>query len=112
MGNVLVQKKIEHSDNACTVTIRIKNFSESQKDFKLHEVSPVEIEESTPKPRASSFNGQFDNVWRISVKPDGEKKVKYTVKSVDSLDTTPLVEGILAEMVTGANVIPKKRVSE
>lgn len=112
MGNVLVQKKIEHNDNACTVTIRIKNFSESQKDFKLHEVSSVEIEESTPKPRASSFNGQFDNVWRISVKPDGEKKVKYTVKSVDSLDTTPLVEGILAEMVTGANVIPKKRVSE
>jgi DNA topoisomerase-6 subunit B len=112
MGNVLIQKKVEHRDEAYMVTIRIKNFSESQKDFRLHEVSPVEIEESTPKPRAASLNGQFDNVWRISLKPDAEKQVKYTVSSVVSLDSSPLVEGILAEMVTGADVIPKKRVSE
>ncbi len=112
MGNVLVQKKVEHRDDACIVTIRVKNFSESQKDFKLHDVSPVEIEESTPKPRAASFNGQFDNIWRISIKPDGEKQVKYMIKSLVPLDSGPLVEGILAEMVTGADVIPKKRVSE
>jgi DNA topoisomerase-6 subunit B len=112
MGNVLIQKKVEHRNDACIVTIRVKNFSESQKDFKLHDVSPVEIEESTPKPKAASFNGQFDNVWRISLKPDGEKQVKYTIKSVVSLDSSPLVEGVLAEMVTGADVMPKKRVSE
>jgi DNA topoisomerase-6 subunit B len=112
MGNVLIQKKIAHSDDVHTVTIRMKNFSESQKNFKLHEISPVEIEESTPKPRALSFNGQFDNVWKISLRPDGEKTVKYTIKLADSFDIRPLVEGIFAEMVTGADVIPKKRASE
>jgi DNA topoisomerase-6 subunit B len=112
MGNVLIQKKVENRDDASIVTIRVKNFSESQKDFKLHDVSPVEIEESSPKPKAANFNGQYDNVWRISLRPDGEKQIKYTVKSAVSLDSSPLVEGVLAEMVTGADAIPKKRVSE
>jgi DNA topoisomerase VI subunit B len=112
MGNVLIQKTAEQSDTACTVTIRIKNFSESLKEFKLHEVSPVEIEDSTPKPRVSSFDGQFDNMWKVSIKPNTEKKVRYTVKSEESANAGPLVEGILAEMVTGANALPKKRAIE
>jgi len=112
MGNVLVQKTTEQNDAACTVTIRIKNFSESLKEFKLHEVSSVEIEDSTPKPRVSSFDGSFDNMWKVSIKPKSEKKVRYKVKSEESANTSPLVEGILAEMVTGANALPKKRTSE
>jgi hypothetical protein len=109
---VLVQKTTEQNDAACTVTIRIKNFSESLKEFKLHEVSSVEIEDSTPKPRVSSFDGSFDNMWKVSIKPNSEKKVRYKVKSEESANTSPLVEGILAEMVTGANELPKKRTSE
>jgi DNA topoisomerase-6 subunit B len=112
MGNVLVQKTTELNDAACTVTIRIKNFSESLKEFKLHEVSSVEIEDSTPKPRVSSFDGSFDNMWKVSIKPNLEKKVRYKVKSEESANSSPLVEGILAEMVTGANALPKKRTSE
>jgi DNA topoisomerase-6 subunit B len=112
MGNVLVQKITEQNDAACTVTIRIKNFSESLKEFKLHEVSSVEIEDSTPKPRVSSFDGSFDNMWKVSIKPNLEKKVRYKVKSEESANSSPLVEGILAEMVTGANALPKKRTSE
>lgn len=112
MGNVLVQKTTKQNDSACTVTIRISNFSESLKDFKLHEVSAVEIEDSTPKPKVSSFNGQFDYMWKVSIKPNSEKKVKYTVKSEESANSNPLVEGILAEMVTGADALPKKRASE
>ena len=112
MGNVLVQKTTKQNDTACTVTIRIKNFSESLKDFKLHEVSAVEIEDSTPKPKVSSFNGQFDYMWKVSIKPNSEKKVKYTVKSEESTNSSPLVEGILAEMVTGADSLPKKRANE
>jgi hypothetical protein len=112
MGNVLVQKTAEQNDNTSIVTIRIKNFSESQKEFKLHQVSAVEIEDPTPKPRVSSFDGQFDNIWKVSIKPNAEKKVRYTVKSEQSPGANPLVEGILAEMVTGADALPKKRVSE
>ncbi len=112
MGNVLVQKTTKQNDSACTVTIRISNFSESLKDFKLHEVSAIEIEDSTPKPKVSSFNGQFDYMWKVSIKPNSEKKVKYTVKSEESANSNPLVEGILAEMVTGADALPKKRASE
>jgi DNA topoisomerase-6 subunit B len=112
MGNVLIQKSTTQNDAACTVTIRIKNFSENLKDFKLHEVSAVEIEDSTPKPKVSSFDGQFDNMWKVSIKPNTEKKVKYTVKSEESANSSPLVEGILAEMVTGADALPKKRASE
>ena len=112
MGNVLVQKMTEQSDNTSIVTIRIKNFSESQKEFKLHQVSAVEIEDPTPKPRVSSFDGQFDNIWKVSIKPNAEKKVRYTVKSEQSPGANPLVEGILAEMVTGADALPKKRASE
>jgi len=112
MGNVLVKKTTEQNDAACTVTIRINNFSESLKEFKLHEVSTIEIEDSTPKPKVSSFDGQFDNMWKVSIKPNSEKKVRYTVKSEESANTIPLVEGILAEMVTGANALPKKRASE
>jgi DNA topoisomerase VI subunit B len=112
MGNVLVQKTTKQNDSDCSVTIRINNFSESLKDFKLHEVSAVEIEDSTPKPKVSSFNGQFDYIWKVSIKPNSEKKVKYTVKSKESANSSPLVEGILAEMVTGADALPKKRTSE
>jgi DNA topoisomerase VI subunit B len=112
MGNVLVKKTTELNDTACRVTIRINNFSESLKEFKLHEVSAVEVEDSTPKPKVSSFDGQFDNMWKVSIKPNSEKKVRYTVKSEESANTIPLVEGILAEMVTGANALPKKRASE
>ncbi len=112
MGNVLVKKTTELNDTACRVTIRINNFSESLKEFKLHEVSAVEVEDSTPKPKVSSFDGQFDNMWKVSIKPNSEKKVRYTVKSEESANTIPLVEGILTEMVTGANALPKKRASE
>ncbi len=112
MGNVLVKKTTELNDTACRVTIRINNFSESLKEFKLHEVSAVEVEDSTPKPKVSSFDGQFDNMWKVSIKPNSEKKVRYSVKSEESANTIPLVEGILAEMVTGANALPKKRASE
>ncbi len=112
MGNVLVQKITKYSDATCIVTIRIKNFSESLKEFKLHEVSLVEIEDATPKPRVTSFDGQFDNTWKVSIKSNAEKKIKYTLKSEESTDTNPFVEGILAEMVTGANALPKKRASE
>jgi DNA topoisomerase VI subunit B len=112
MGNVLVQKTTECSDAKCTVTIRIKNFSEAHKEFKLHEVSPVEIEDPTPKPKVSSFDGQFDNTWKVSIKSNTEKKIRYTVTSEESKDASPFVEGILAEMVTGANALPKKRANE
>jgi DNA topoisomerase VI subunit B len=112
MGNVLVKKTTAQNDTTCTVSIRINNFSEALKEFKLHEVSTVEIEDSTPKPKVSIFDGQFDNMWKISIKPNSEKKVKYTVKSEESANAIPLVEGILAEMVTGANALPKKRAGE
>ena len=112
MGNVLVRKTTEQNDTACTVIIRLNNFSETLKEFKLHEVSAVEIEDSTPKPKVSSFDGQFDNMWKVSIKPNSEKKVRYTIESEESANTIPLVEGILAEMVTGANALPKKRASE
>src|SRR5674476_901866 len=103
MGNVLVRKTTEQNDTACTVIIRLNNFSETLKEFKLHEVSVVEIEDSTPKPKVSSFDGQFDNMWKVSIKPNSEKKVRYTIKSEESANTIPLVEGILAEMVTAVS---------
>jgi hypothetical protein len=51
-------------------------------------------------------------MWKVSIKPNLEKKVRYKVKSEESANSSPLVEGILAEMVTGANALPKKRTSE
>jgi len=60
----------------------------------------------------SSFDGQFDNTWKVSIKSNTEKKIRYTVTSEESIDASPFVEGILAEMVTGANALPKKRANE
>ena len=112
MGNVLVQKRAAQTDNICTVNIRIKNYSEHQKEFTLHEISPVEIETPTPKPKVFGINGEFDNAWKISIKPNAEKKLTYTLHSKESTASKPLVDGILGEMVTGATILPKKRVSE
>ena len=112
MGNILVQKKIEQNDDTCAISIRIKNYSESHREFILHEISPVEIDDSSPKPKVIGVNGQFDNVWKISIKPKGEKKLRYILKSEKPIDSAPFVEGILEEMVTGANELPKKRARE
>ncbi len=112
MGNVLVQKRATQTDDVCTVDIRIKNYSEHQKEFTLHEISSVEIQNSSPKPKVFGINGEFDNAWKISIKPNAEKKLRYTMRSEDSVTSKPLVDGIIGEMVTGANTLPKKRGSE
>jgi len=112
MGNVLVQKKIEQADGGYNVVIRVKNYSETQKDFNLHDYSQLEVENANPKPKIIGSNGTFDNVWKVSVRPNGEKKFNYFLKITEMHLTDPVVEGILAEMVTGAQALLKKRVDE
>jgi len=112
MGNVLVQKRIEQANGGYNVVIRVKNFSETQKDFTLHDFSQSEVENATPKPKIVGSNGTFDNVWKVSVRPNGERKFNYFIKVTDMHYTDPIVEGILAEMVTGAEALSKKWVNE
>ncbi len=111
MGNVLVQKRIEQANSGYNVVIRVKNYSETQKEFNLHDFSQSEVKNASPKPKIVGANGTFDNVWKVSVKPNGEKKFNYFVQTSELQFTDPIVEGILAEMVTGAKALSKKHES-
>ena len=72
----------------------------------------MEVENANPKPKIAGSNGTFDNVWKVSVRPNGEKKFNYFVKITEMHFTDPVVEGILAEMVTGAQALQKKRAND
>lgn len=107
MGNLLVQKSVKPNKNGSEITIRIKNFADAARVFKLHDISPDEPIEVNPKGVSVELESGYDNIWKLSLEPGKEKTLTYTIKSKLDPDTTtnPIVEGIDETLVTGATTM-------
>ncbi|HIH44943.1 MAG TPA: DNA topoisomerase VI subunit B, partial [Candidatus Methanoperedenaceae archaeon] len=103
MGNVLVRRLVKNNNGKLNVELRVKNFGEAARSFSLHESLPVEIEDASPKPdKKLQLGRDTDYIWGISLKPGEQKAILYKAASGSSELPPTIVEGLEAEMVTGA----------
>jgi len=113
MGNVLVQRKITGNNDKHEITIRLKNFGEHTRTFKLHELSKYELVKADPSAKVVEMNGNAAQIWKISLKPNEERMLQYSIKhDGDPEFPMPAVEGIDDELVTGARALELERVEE
>jgi DNA topoisomerase-6 subunit B len=107
MGNVFVQRVVQHNGKGCDVEIRIKNHGESSHRFALHETLPFSIESPTPEPKKIPVGKQIDHVWEISLKPGEQKAIIYRLASPADASKLPqlVVEGMEQELITGAKAV-------
>ncbi len=110
MGNLLVKRNVERgADGSAQVTLSLNNFSSKAAEFKLHEMSSVELSTCIPEPKVVSMGGDYDNIWEFSLSPGTSKAVTYTLNNISEGDlerlSSPIVEGLEEELVTGAKAI-------
>lgn len=107
MGNIFVQRVVQHNGKGCDVEIRIKNHGESSHRFALHETLPFSIESPTPEPKKIPVGKQIDHVWEISLKPGEQKAIIYKLGNGCEASKLPqlVVEGIEQELITGAKAV-------
>ena len=110
MGNILVQRKIVGQDDGqYGVSIRLKNFGEHTRTFKLYELSRYEM----VKPDSNAKVAEMGQIWKVSLKADEEKLIQYIIKCDEAPELPiPIVEGIDEELVTGAKALEPKAVSD
>jgi len=113
MGNVLVQRKITGDNDQREVTIRLKNFGEHARTFKLHELSKYELVKADPAAKIVEMDGNAAQIWKISLKPEEERMLQYSIKhDGDPEFPMPVVEDIDDELVTGARALELEGVEE
>ncbi len=105
MGNVFVQRVVQHNGKACDVEIRLKNYRDTVHHFDLHETLPFPIESPSPEPKKIPIGKQIDHVWKISLKPGEQKAIVYKLAEDASNLPQPVVEGIEQELITGAKAV-------
>jgi DNA topoisomerase-6 subunit B len=111
MGNLLIKRTVERDDGETgeagktRVRIDIENHSDLVRSFKLHEIVSQEAFDLSPAAKAVPIGEGYDYHWRLSLKPEERTSVSYTVRSEGACLKDPVVEGLAAEVVTGARVI-------
>lgn len=103
MGNVLVRRSVRSRNGRLEVELRVKNFGEAARSFSLHESLPAEIEDASPKPdKKLPLGRDTDYIWGMNLKPGEQKAILYKTASGPAELSPTIVEGLEAEMVTGA----------
>ena len=105
MGNLLVSRKVERSNGHLSVKILVENHSDLLRSFKLHEVLAVQADGVTPEARVISMADGYDYHWKLSIAPGKSAALSYSIASDGVTLTEPVIEGLDAEIVTGARVI-------
>jgi len=109
MGNLLVNRSVRRneSENVFNIEIRIENHTGAAHSMKVHDLIPFEIMDAEPEPRMAPVGDKFDYLWEVSLRSGESMHLRYAVESGDESLTLPalLVEGISAELVTGARVL-------
>ncbi|MCD4703349.1 MAG: DNA topoisomerase VI subunit B [Methanosarcinaceae archaeon] len=110
MGNLLISRKIEKiGDDKVNVSITAKNFGSKKYDFKLHDMIPYKINNAVPEPRVITIGNDYDHIWTMVLFPGSSRAVTYSLESLTDDDiarlSSPIVEGLEEEMVTGAKAI-------
>ncbi len=105
MGNLLVFRKVERSNGLLNVRILIENHSEHLQSFRLHEVLAAQAEGVTPAAKVISLGDGYDYHWKLSIAPGQSAALSYSISAEGAILKEPVVEGLDAEIVTGARVI-------
>ena len=105
MGNLLVFRKVESNDGHLSVRILVENHSDLMRSFKLHEVLAKEADSVTPEARVISMGEGYDYHWKLSLAPGQKALISYSISSDGVALAEPVIEGLDAEIVTGARVI-------
>jgi DNA topoisomerase-6 subunit B len=101
MGYIHVQRSVAESDGFTDVRLVISNFSRAKKEFKLYEMCSGDVVVKDAKIMESSYKTL---VWNVILKPNEEIELKYRVKG-RIINRKPLVDGVDAEMISGADVM-------
>ena len=105
MGNLLVFRRMEQQDGRMTVRIMVENHSDLVRSFKLHEVLAEEAVAVSPFAKVIPMGDGYDHHWKLSVGPGESTILSYSVHLDGGPRKEPVVEGLEAEIVTGARVI-------
>ena len=105
MGNLLIFRRMEQQDGHMTVRIMVENHSDLVRSFKLHEVLAEEAVAVSPAAKVIPMGDDYDHHWKLSVGPGESTILSYSVHLDGKPMKEPVVEGLEAEIVTGARVI-------
>lgn len=122
MGNLLVKRTVSSEDGWDVVFIDIENLSDSPRAFKLHELIREEADAIVPPARRVLVGDGYDYQWTIRIAPGERMRLSYrTVNRINGSGRAdeddaekkrkirplpePVIEGLEAEIVTGARVI-------
>jgi DNA topoisomerase-6 subunit B len=105
MGNLLIHRQVEQKNGLLAVRIDVENHSELIRAFKLHEVLKDEAQSVTPAAKVVPLGDGYDYHWKLSLAPGERASLCYSLRSEGISLGEPVVEGLEAEMVTGARVI-------
>jgi len=105
MGNILIKRATEQENGLTKVRIDIENHSDVVRSFRLHEVISREASDIFPAAKAMPIGEGYDYNWKLSMKPGERSSLNYSVCSEGLSFKDLVVEGLEAEIVTGARVI-------
>ena len=105
MGNLLVFRRIEQHNGQLAVKIIVENHSDLIRAFKLHEVLKQEAVSVSPAAKITPVGDDYDHHWKISVGPGECTTLFYSIRPDGASFREPVVEGLEADIVTGARVI-------
>jgi DNA topoisomerase-6 subunit B len=105
MGNFLVFRRSEQQNGHLAVRIVVENHSDLVRSFKLHEVLAEEAVAVSPAAKVIPLGDGYDHHWKLSMGPGERTTLSYTVHADGGPRKEPVVEGLEAEIVTGARVI-------
>jgi DNA topoisomerase-6 subunit B len=104
MGNLLVRQQSCQQDGMVLVRIVVENHSDLTRAFKLHEVLSEEAGEVSVPARIVPMEDAYDYHWKITLGPGESTTLDYRLRP-EATFSGPVVEGLDAEIVTGARVI-------
>ncbi|MDD2777847.1 MAG: DNA topoisomerase VI subunit B [Methanocellales archaeon] len=105
MGNVLVQREVTSKADGCFVSLKVRNFDEHARSFKLHELFKYDVLEA-PEAKIMKVGNSTSLVWKISLVPGEQKVLSYNIECSGTPELqAPIAEGIDKEIITGAKVV-------
>ncbi len=105
MGNVLIQREINQKDDGCFVYLKVSNFDEHARSFKLHDLSTYDVVKA-PGAQIVRMGDSTNLVWKVSLGKGEQKTFYYAIDFMGMPEMqAPIVEGIDEEIITGAKVV-------
>ena len=110
MGNLLVKRSVRRNENMFDVEIQLLNHTTTAQSLKIHDLISYRIKSAEPEPHMAVIGDKFDHLWAISLPAGGRASLTYTIEASEAGGEevslpVPIVEGVSAELVTGAKVI-------